>query len=130
MKNPTASDEVQMILNDLNRDDSKEIPSDRFWFKVVEFLQTNWAIIDEQSDATARVWFINDSSGVFDSMSFRSLEEAVSGLMDNGFDLWAKNLEVQRFIAPPTQPFKRDAHPNGQIYSGGKFWINNGGVYE
>ena len=122
MKNPSSSDEVQTFLNDFNSDDSKEVPSDRLWFKVVEFLQTNWAIIDDQSNGTVRVFFINDNSGVFDVMSFKSLEEAVSGLVDSGFDLWAKNLEVQEFLIPPLQPFKYDAHPNGRIYSDGKFW--------
>ena len=122
MKNPSSSDEVQTFLNDFNSDDSKEVPSDRLWFKVVEFLQTNWAIIDDQSNGRVRVLLINDNSGVFDAMSFESLEEAVSGLVDSGFDLWAKNLEVQEFLIPPLQPFKYDAHPNGRIYSDGKFW--------
>ena len=122
MKNPSSSDEVQTFLNDFNSEDSKEVPSDRLWFKVVEFLQTNWAIIDDQSNGRVRVLFINDNSGVFDAMSFESLEEAVSGLVDSGFDLWAKNLEVQEFLIPPLQPFKYDAHPNGRIYSDGKFW--------
>jgi hypothetical protein len=121
MKNPSCSD-VQTFLNDFNRDNSKEVPSDHLWFKVVEFLQTNWAIIDDQSNGRVRVLFINDNSGVFDAMSFESLEEAVSGLVDSGFDLWAKNLEVQEFLIPPLQPFKYDAHPNGRIYSDGKFW--------
>lgn len=99
-----------------------EIKSRNYWFKIVEFLQTNWALIDEQEDGKAHVWFFGDTAGVFDEMQFDTLEAAVHGLMDNGFDLYDENDEVKKFLTPPKPPFKRDTHPNGPIYSSGRFW--------
>ena len=99
-----------------------EIKSRNYWFKVVEFLQTNWALIDERENGTAHVWFLNDVSGVFDEMDFPSLGDAVDGLMRNGFDLYDKAEQVHKFLAPPNSEFKREPHPNGNIYSSGRFW--------
>ena len=45
-----------------------EIKSRDYWFKVVDFLQQNWALIDKVEDV-AIVWFFNDTSGVFDEMT-------------------------------------------------------------
>ena len=50
-----------------------EIKSTDFWFKIIEFLQQNWALIEEQSDSGCIVCFIHDASGVFDRMSFESI---------------------------------------------------------
>lgn len=111
--------------DDFIRAEPLEIQRERYWFKVVEFLQANWALIEEGADGRARAWFINDNSGVFDSMMFESLEAAVDGLMTNGFDLFCKNPEATKFLVPPPAPFKRDPHPNGRIYSDGKFWIKS-----
>lgn len=99
-----------------------EIKSQSYWFKIVDFLQTNWALIDEQNDGTATVWFFSDTSGVFDQIRFETLQCAVNGLMDNGFDLYEKREDVERFLTPPKPPFKRESHPNGAIYSSGMFW--------
>ena len=130
MTTPSNCYKVKAFLDELDRGSPVEIQSSRFWFKVVEFLQTNWALIDELPDGGARVWFLNDNSGVFDSMFFESLESAVSGLMDNGFDLFDENSEAKKFIAPPERPFKRDPHPNGRIYSSGKFWMRRDQSHE
>lgn len=103
-----------------NWDIFNEIPV--YWFKVVEFLQTNWALVDEQPDGSAHVWFIGDTSGVFDEMYFESLEQAVEGLVANGFDLYSENQKAQTFLKPPPRPFRTESHPNGPIYSSGRFW--------
>jgi hypothetical protein len=36
-----------------------------FWVKIVEMLQQNWAVIEAEDENAARVYFINDTSGVF-----------------------------------------------------------------
>mgnify|MGYP001342427318 CR=1 FL=1 len=92
-----------------------------YYFKIVEFLQQNWAIIEEDN-SNVTIWFINDASGVFDQLDFPSIEEAKSGLRRNGFSLFSDDQESQKFIAPPEPPFIKEAHPNGPIYSSGRYW--------
>lgn len=122
---PSDCYKLKAFFDEMDRGEPVEIQSDRYWFKVVEFLQTNWALIEERADGRAVAWFINDNSGVFDSMMFESLEAAVDGLMTNGFDFFSANLEAGKFLVPPPAPFKRQPHPNGRIYSDGKFWIKS-----
>jgi hypothetical protein len=100
----------------------KQINSTNYWFKIVEFLQTNWALIEEYEDGRAIVSFIDDTSGTFDEIVFLSLEQAVSELIDNGFDLYSEATQVHDFLKPPTPPFKVVEHINGPIYSSGRFW--------
>lgn len=52
-----------------------EIRSRDYWFKIVEFLQQNWALIDDTPDGCV-VFFIGDNSGIFDRLAFLSVEEA------------------------------------------------------
>ena len=99
----------------------KQINSTNYWFKIVEFLQTNWALIEEYEDR-AIVSFIDDTSGTFDEIVFPSLEQAVNELMDNGFNLYSQAPYVHGFLKPPTPPFKVVEHINGPIYSSGRFW--------
>jgi hypothetical protein len=98
-----------------------EIRSRDYWFKVVEFLQTNWALIDE-TDEGVMVWFFGDTSGVFDEMEFPSEDAAIRALKRNGFARYAEDPKAQEFIGKPEPPFYRHPHPNGQIYSSGRFW--------
>ncbi len=99
-----------------------DIQSRDFWFKVVEMLQQNWALIEEDPEGGVTVYFIHDGSGVFDQMDFTSREEAGAALRRNGFERYEKDVEWQKFIAPPRPPFWKAAHPNGPIYSSGRFW--------
>lgn len=100
-----------------------EISSKDYWFKVVEMLQQNWALIDKLPDSIGcTVYFIHDASGVFDQMQFNSEEEAHQALTRNGFARFAEDLSAHKFIAPPLPPFTEANHPNGPIYSSGRFW--------
>jgi hypothetical protein len=101
--------------------DFAAIHSSDFWVKVVEMLQQNWALI-EADDCGTRVYFINDVSGIFDEIVFRSADAAVEGLSRNGFLRLAEHNELQSFLNPPGAPFRRVVHPNGPIYSSGRFW--------
>ncbi|MFC1701281.1 carboxypeptidase-like regulatory domain-containing protein [Pseudomonadota bacterium] len=40
----------------------------------------------------------------------------------NGFRKYQDNLDVQNFIALPKGKFHERPHPNGNIYSSGKYW--------
>jgi hypothetical protein len=104
-----------------SRRDSVDIHSRDYWFKIVEFLQQNWALIDPAPDGVI-VWFFGDTSGVFDHLTFPSAETAVAELEHNGFRRYATDKQAQEFIACPQPPFHRNPHPNGPIYSSGRFW--------
>lgn len=98
------------------------IKSRDYWFKVVEFLQQNWSLIDALDNNDIVCYFISDTSGVFDKMNFPSETEAKEGLIRNGFRRYSEDLESQKFISQPDPPFYQATHPNGLIYSSGRFW--------
>jgi hypothetical protein len=52
-----------------------KIENHDYWFKIVEYLQQNWALIDPY-DQGAIAWFVSDGSGVFDKIIFPSIDEA------------------------------------------------------
>jgi len=98
------------------------IKSDDFWVKVVEMLQQNWALIEPMPDSGVCIYFISDTSGVFDEITFPSEDDAIAGLRRNGFKNYADEESLQSFLRPPSAPFHRDQHPNGPIYSSGRYW--------
>lgn len=100
-----------------------EISSKKFWFKIVDFLQQNWALIEKDAEAeVCTIYFIHDESGVFDRIQYATIEEAEIALRRNGFEQYNKDPKAQGFIFPPRPPYFRDKHPNGNIYSSGRFW--------
>jgi hypothetical protein len=102
-------------------DENVAIDSRDYWFKIVDFLQQNWALIDTVEDG-ALVWFFGDTSGVFDNLQFSSVPEAEVALRRNGFKRYSEDTKARDFIAVPQPPFRRQPHPNGPIYSSGQFW--------
>jgi hypothetical protein len=68
-----------------------------YWFKVVEFLQQNWALIEPAASGVT-VYFIDDASGLFDEMPFASEDAAVAALRLNGFDCYAAGSSLERPI--------------------------------
>jgi hypothetical protein len=101
-------------------DISEEMASDP-WFKIVDFLQQNWAVIIER-DEDVLVVFYGDTRGVFDEILFSSREEAESALCRNGFSMFMQDKKAQEFIGLPRGKFSEQPHPNGRIYSDGRFW--------
>jgi hypothetical protein len=100
-----------------------EIRSRDYWFKIVEFLQQNWALIDEDAQGVGcTVFFFGDTSGVFDRLRFPSVAEAEVALLRNGFKLYDSDPKAPEFIAKPEPPFWESRHPNGAIYSSGRYW--------
>lgn len=99
------------------------IQSRDHWFKIVGMLQHNWALVDESRDGSGvTVYFLHDRSGVFDRMHFHDSHSAEVGLRRNGFARFCDDSEVQEFLTPPGPPFWEAEHPNGPIYSSGRFW--------
>lgn len=102
-------------------DEVVEIVSRDYWFKIVDFLQQNWALVDPRQSGVV-VWFFGDTSGVFDQLAFSAAAEAEEALMRNGFRRYADDPKSQGFITAPKPPFLRRSHPGGPIYSSGQFW--------
>lgn len=98
------------------------IQSRDFWVKVVEMLQHNWALIEAQGDKVT-VHFLHDLGGVFDEIPCGSLHEARTALRINGFCRYDEDPSLANICAPPKSPFRRVKHPNGRIYSSGRFWV-------
>ena len=98
------------------------INSHDYWFKVVAMLQQNWALIDPVSPECCRVFFISDTYGVFDELEFSDLAVAEAALRGNGFARFEEDIEAQQFLTRPLPPFHRRPHPNGPIYSSGRYW--------
>ena len=103
------------------RDDEVPILSRDFWLKVVGMLQQNWALIDSTEEG-AVVWFLDDASGVYDSLPFASVADAERALRRNRFCRYSDDAEAQRFIALPSPPFRKARHVSGPIYSSGRSW--------
>lgn len=97
------------------------IRSRDYWFKIVDFLQRNWALIDESADGFV-VWFLSDQAGVFDDLRFENEADAVRALRRNGFQRYADAAQAREMIAVRQPPFSLHPHPNGRIYSSGRFW--------
>ena len=97
------------------------IQSRDYWFKVVDMLQQNWALADEMPGGVT-VFFFGDTSEVFDEMRFDSAETAESALRINGFRRLTEGADAKLFLRSPEPPFIRRPHPNGPIYSSGRYW--------
>lgn len=98
------------------------IASRDYWFKVVDFLQQSWALVDGDEGGQCNVYFISDASGVFDRIGFPSETVATAALQRNGFQRLADSPEAEAMLAAPEAPFHEKDHPNGRIYSSGLFW--------
>ena len=93
-----------------------------FWFKVVGMLQQNWALIESVSADCCRVYFLSDTSGVFDELEFADTATAEAALRRNGFTRFEEDEEAQHFLSIPGPPYFHRPHPNGPIYSSGQYW--------
>lgn len=105
----------------MRQGDDIEIKSRDYWFKVVDFLQQNWALIDPAEHGVV-VWFFGDTAGVFDQLHFEGEAAALKALKRNGFKRLTEDQEAQKFIAIPEGSFRWRSHPNGPIYSSGRYW--------
>ena len=71
-----------------------------------------------------KVCFYGDTRGVFDEINFESRQQAVIALKRNGFAKYQEDEYAKGFIALPRGEFHAATHPNGLIYSSGRFWVS------
>ncbi len=86
------------------------IESRDHWFRVIEMLQQNWALIDA-TEGGVTVYFVSDTGGVFYQIPFDSVDATKASLSENGF---------QRFI---DDPVNLCPHPDEivlELHDGGK----------
>jgi len=98
-----------------------EYLTDDPWFKVVEMLQQNWAIVIP-TRLGVRVVFYGDTCGVFDELEFPLEQAAETALRRNGFGKFSEDPEAAKRLSVPKGEFYWRDHPNGRIYSSGRFW--------
>jgi hypothetical protein len=68
------------------------------------------------------VVFFGDTRGIFDEILFENRKDAEAALARNGFKKYQEELEIKKFVPLPEGRFHVRAHPNGPIYSSGRFW--------
>ena len=100
---------------------SLDVETSRFWFKVVDMLQHNWAVILPHDDGVEVVFF-GDTSYIFDRMVFSLAEKAAKALLRNGFALFDDDKDAQIFIPKPAAQLKDEPMYRRPIYSSGEFW--------
>lgn len=93
----------------------KEIKSTNYWFKIDEFLQANWALIEESEDAKATIFLIGATSEIFDEIHVQTLERAVDELVDNGYELYSEATQLHKCLQPPCSPFTVSCMAAGKI---------------
>ncbi len=71
----------------MNEDEAEiEISNEVYWYKTVEFLQQNWAVMEPEGNSF-KVLFFDDAGAIFDSIELDSLEDAESALKRNGLKI-------------------------------------------
>jgi ABC-type phosphate/phosphonate transport system ATPase subunit len=120
---PSAELTSGQIHENTKQDMNKPSKTEDYWFKVVDMLQQNWALIELLENSTAAVYFFDDRSRIFDRMEFDNKNVAEVGLKRNGFSRFSDNSEAQQFIAQPAAPeTDKDQTFSSGIYSSGEYW--------
>ena len=104
------------------------INNEDYLYKIVGFLQVNWAFIQPENSDTSEcvVKFVNNASVLMDELKFDSKDEAYSALKRNGFMNDSEYLSQYQSDKPMQKPlppyFDRTNYESNQIYSSGKYW--------
>lgn len=119
----TDIEEVWFARSDGKNHIDVEFPHDEpeWWVKIVGMLEQNWAL-PVLCPNGIQILFVDDLSGVFDTMKFSGVDEARAALDWNGFSAYASDPGLKEFLLPPKLPLHEGSHPNGRIYSSGRFW--------
>lgn len=116
---PVPANKNDTLINPIGA--QVEIRSGRFWVKIVGFLQQNWACIETDRDGVT-IFFFDDCGKVFDAIKFTEESAARSALLRNGFAPFDDG-NFSEFISKPGPDFQWGCHPNGRVYSSGRYWL-------
>lgn len=103
-----------------DKDRIAQINFDHVWVKIIGMLQQNWAGIHASPDK-AVIYFFDDHAGIFDRIEVKTKQSAEQALVRNGFELFQSR--HAEFLSKPGPRFHLSQHPNGNIYSSGRYWI-------
>jgi hypothetical protein len=136
-RNPVIDEEVEPI--DPNGPPQFEIKSTEWWIKVLGMLQHNWALIEEQPNGTATVYFFHDCgntrsfnprykrsellgrSAIVDSLDFEHTTAAIEALEFHGFKLQKSAGRLGRSERPKGVFYDAREHEDG-VYSSSEYW--------
>lgn len=92
------------------------------WVKIIGMLQQNWASIEPGGEGVCLL-SVSDTGEIFDRLPFAFAEDVEDALRRNGFRRFRESTELHGFLSPPDRPYSEGRHPNGPIYSSGRFWL-------
>jgi hypothetical protein len=92
------------------------------WVKAIGTLHRIWAIVQRSNALQVTVYFQDELGGIFDELTFSSLNAATTGLQRNNFEPYPDSHSFRSGTRPPSSPFYRSRHPSGRIYSSGLRW--------
>ncbi|MBL7004455.1 MAG: hypothetical protein ISR69_10555 [Gammaproteobacteria bacterium] len=104
------------------------INNEDYLYKIVGFLQVNWAFIQPENSDTSEcvVKFVNNASVLMDELKFDSRDDAYSALKRNGFmddDEYLSKYRSNEPMKKPIPPYVDDTeYESNRIYSSGKYW--------
>jgi len=105
-----------------------EINNEDYLYKIVGFLNANWAFIQPENTVTGEctVKFVDNACTLFDELKFKSKEEAHSALKRNGFmndkEYIGKYMSNDP-LPKPLPPYHDMMHIEDKlIYSSGRYW--------
>lgn len=99
-----------------------EVKSGRFWVKVIGMLEQNWASIESDENGDVAIIFFDDNGKIFDAILSSDAAAAKAALRRNGFAPFEEG-DFGKFLSPPGPRFEWGSHPNGRIYSSGRYWL-------
>ena len=91
-------------------------------------LCNNWATIRENSSGGVTIYFVNEDGDIFDKLNYKSIDEGIKKLEENGFDMvfpdsspWytTPNIPYARF--PGRVRFEDGVCTHRPVYSSGEF---------
>jgi TFIIF-interacting CTD phosphatase-like protein len=105
-----------------------EINNKDYLYKIIGFLQTNWAFVQPENSDTGGciVKFVNNRSELMDELKFDSKDEAYSALKKNGFmgdDEYLNKYRSNESMKKPLPPYTDNTkYESNRIYSSGRYW--------
>lgn len=93
-----------------------DIASTDLWVRVVDFLVVHWALIEVEGSGACVIYFVSETSSVFDEVVCKSVAQAEGFLRRHEFVRYSDDGPHTLFDAPPP-PYSRDEGAMGRVHS-------------